>query len=67
MEEITFEEGMSRLSEITRSLEDGELPLEEQFALYKKGVELVRICNEKLDTVEKEVKILAEKDSEDEL
>lgn len=67
MEELTFEEGMEKLSEITRNLEEGTLSLEEQFGLYKEGVELVKYCNEKLDTVEKEVKFLNAKETADEL
>ena len=67
MAELTFEEGITKLEEITKNLETGELPLDEQFRLYKEGVELVKQCSEKLDTVEKEVKILSEKDVNDEL
>ena len=67
MEELTFEEGISKLEEITKKLESGELSLDEQFKLYKEGVELVNRCNEKLDTVEKEVKILGKEGENDEL
>ena len=59
MDELTFEEGMSRLEEITKDLENTELTLDEQFRLYKEGVELVKKCSDKLDTVEKEVKVLS--------
>ena len=67
MEELTFEEGISKLEEITKKLESGELSLDEQFKLYKEGVELVNRCNEKLDTVVIEVKILGKEGENDEL
>ncbi|MCD8336431.1 MAG: exodeoxyribonuclease VII small subunit [Lachnospiraceae bacterium] len=39
-------------------MEDRELPLEEAFSLYQQGLELMKSCNEKIDTVEKQILVL---------
>ena len=54
-EEKTLEQAFHELEEITARLEDRETSLEDSFALYQKGVALVRLCTEKLDTVEKKI------------
>ena len=36
-------------------LEDRETSLEDSFRLYKQGMELLKYCNDKLDTVEKKM------------
>ncbi|MCR4655740.1 MAG: exodeoxyribonuclease VII small subunit [Lachnospiraceae bacterium] len=64
--EKSLEEELRLLEETIKKLEDGELPLEESFGLYKKGMELVKSCGDKIDRVEKQVLILNEEDFEDE-
>ena len=59
-EKITLEEGFAQLDEITRKMEEPQMPLEERFDLYKKGMELVKICTAKIDTVEKSLKTVAD-------
>ena len=44
--------------EIIEQMEQGELSLEESFKLYKEGVALVSSCNESIDKVEKEIKVI---------
>lgn len=56
----TLEELFSELEVITSELEVQELPLEEAFAKYRKGMELLKECNAAVDTVEKELQILEE-------
>ena len=56
--EMTLEEGFTKLEEITGMMEKSDISLEERFGLYKQGIELVKLCSEKIDTVEKELKIL---------
>ena len=36
-------------------LEDRETSLEDSFRLYKQGMELLKYCNDKLDTVERKM------------
>ncbi|MBQ1547911.1 MAG: exodeoxyribonuclease VII small subunit [Lachnospiraceae bacterium] len=58
--EKTLEESFSELDDIIEKMEEGDLPLEETFELYKKGMEAVRECGTKIDAVEKQVKVLTE-------
>ncbi len=59
-EELTLEESFDRLEQILTTLEDGEISLEDSFALYQKGMALVKSCNEKIDAVEKKILIMNE-------
>ena len=52
----TFEENMIRLEEIVRSMERGDVPLEESLKLFQEGTELVRSCGKLLDEAELQVK-----------
>lgn len=56
----TLEEMFEELEGITTELESKELPLEEAFLKYRKGMELLKQCNDAIDTVEKELQILEE-------
>lgn len=53
--EIPLEEAFRELDEITAKLEDRNIPLEESFLLYRKGMELLKICNDRIDRVEKKM------------
>ena len=52
----TFEENMKRLEEIVRSMERGEVPLEESLKLFQEGTELVRACGKLLDDAQLQIK-----------
>ena len=54
-EELTLEEAFGQLDGLAARLEDRETSLEEAFALYKRGMELLKDCSKKLDTVEKKM------------
>ena len=54
----TFEESMSRLEEIVRTLESGSATLDQSLKLYEEGIALVRTCSLKLDDAEKKIKLL---------
>ena len=56
--ELTLEEAFARLEEVTRTLEDEGISLEESFAVDQKGMELLKYCNESIDKVEKKVLVL---------
>lgn len=58
MGELKFEEAMSRLEEIVRKLEDGNLVLDESLRLFEEGIGLIQHCSHKLDEAEKKVEIL---------
>ena len=52
----TFEESMSRLEQIVRAMERGDVPLEESLKLFQEGTELVKSCNQLLDNAQLQVK-----------
>lgn len=58
MEELSLEQAFKQLDAMLDQLESREIPLEESFQLYQKGMTLLKICNEKIDTVEKKILIM---------
>ena len=56
--EPTFKEAIDELEKITASLESGELELEKSLALFERGVELIRYCQDKLDGAQSKVELL---------
>lgn len=50
-----FAEAMMELEDIVRKLEQGDVPLEEAIDLYKKGMELSKLCHEKLTDAEQQL------------
>ena len=53
--EITFEKAIAELQSVVEKLEAGKVALEDSLALYERGVELVKICNDRLDTAQQRV------------
>ena len=56
-ENKTFEEAMQRLEQIVRTMERGEVPLEESLKLFQEGTALVQSCGKLLDQAELQVKL----------
>ncbi|MGN0981854.1 MAG: exodeoxyribonuclease VII small subunit [Candidatus Limivicinus sp.] len=52
---LSFEQSLSRLDEIVRHLEKGDLPLSESLALYEEGTGLIKSCSKMLDEAEQKV------------
>lgn len=52
----TFEESMSRLEQIIRAMERGDVPLEESLKLFQEGTELVQTCTKLLDDAQLQIK-----------
>jgi exodeoxyribonuclease VII small subunit len=57
---ITFEEAMTKLEDTVRKLEGGSMSLDDSLAAFEEAVTLVKICNEKLETAERRVRILVD-------
>lgn len=53
--EIMFNQAMEQLEEVVRQLEQGDVPLEEALTLYQKGMELSKVCHDKLQNAEKQL------------
>ena len=58
--ELSIEEVFSKLDATVEKLESRDISLEESFRLYAKGMEMLRFCNEKIDTVEKKMLQMSE-------
>ena len=56
----TLEELFQELDGMMRQMEEPGLSLEQSFSLYHRGIELLKSCNDKIDTVEKQIQILEE-------
>ena len=52
----TFEQSMSRLEQIVRTLERGDVALEDALSLFQEGTGLVRSCGQLLDEAQLQVK-----------
>ncbi len=53
--ELDFEQSVSRLDEIVRQLERGDVPLEQSLKLFEEGTALVRSCGTMLDQAEQKI------------
>ncbi len=51
----SLEETFQVLEEVISRMEQGDLTLEESFAAYHQGMDLLKSCNDKIDKVEKQV------------
>lgn len=58
--DANLEQSMQELEQVMEALNQPEISLEESFALYKKGMDLLLTCNRAIDKVEKELMILEE-------
>ena len=57
---ITLEDMFRELETLTEQMEDPDITLEQSFDLYNRGMELLKKCNESIDSVEKKVLVLDE-------
>ena len=63
MEELSFEESLEKLEEIVNKLENGDVHLDDAIEEFKKAMDLVKICNDKLNTAEESIaKIVKDND-----
>ena len=61
MKKKSFEEALAKLEQITKELEEGNIPLEESLKYFDEGVKLAEYCNSKLNDAQKKVEILLKK------
>ncbi|MEW6075025.1 MAG: exodeoxyribonuclease VII small subunit [Candidatus Omnitrophota bacterium] len=59
MAEIRFEEALKKLEKIVDDLEKGDLSLEEALKKYQEGLELSRMCSQRLESAKKKIDVLA--------
>jgi len=66
VQELSLEASLKQLEQVMEELGSSELSLEESFAKYKQGMDLLLKCNQAIDKVEKELMILEENGISDE-
>ena len=52
---VSFEQALSRLDEIVRQFESGDMLLSDSLALYEEGTGLIKTCSKMLDQAEQKV------------
>jgi len=57
--ELNFEKAMDRLESIVEQMESGKLPLEDLIVRYEEGMNLVKVCQERLSNAEQKIEIIA--------
>src|SRR5690349_23863381 len=55
---LNFEGAMDRLETIVEQMESGKLPLEDLIVRYEEGMNLVKICQERLTSAEQKIEII---------
>ena len=55
MQELSFEESLKKLEEIVNKLETGDVPLDDAIDEFTKAMELVKVCNAKLNNAEEAI------------
>ena len=56
--EPSFEGALAELEKIVARMEGGEVSLEEALAVHRRGLELARFCQQKLEAAQQQVKVL---------
>ena len=59
MAEMRFEEALKKLERIVDELEKGELSLDDALKKYQEGIELSRLCAQRLDSAKKKIELLS--------
>ena len=62
---LTFENAMSRLEEISKKLESETVNLDDAIALFEEGVKLTKFCNDKLVSAKQKIVLLSEIEGEE--
>ena len=58
--DISFESAIEELESEVKKLEEGNLSLDEALESYEKAIGLVKICNEKLESADRKVRVFVE-------
>ena len=56
--ELSFEQALAELEKIVARMESGELSLEQALESHKRGLELARFCQKRLESAQQQVKVL---------
>ena len=64
--EQSLKEIFAQLDEVIEGMEQEDVSLEETFYLYHKGMDMLKLCNDKIDKVEKKMLLLDDEGEEHE-
>ena len=56
--ELSFEKALAELERVVARMEGGNLSLEQALAAHKRGLELARFCQQRLEAAQQQVKVL---------
>ena len=56
--ETSFERALAELEKLVAQMEGGKLSLEQALEAHKRGLELARFCQERLDSAQRQVRVL---------
>ena len=57
-QEPGFEKALAELEKLVAQMEGGKLSLEQALEAHKRGLELARFCQERLEAAQRQVKVL---------
>src|SRR5881394_970835 len=57
--DLNFEGAMDRLEKIVEQMESGKMPLEDLIVRYEEGMNLVKVCQERLANAERKIEMIA--------
>lgn len=60
MDNLSFEESLEQLGEIVTKLEKGDVPLDEAIDEFNNAMQLVKVCEEKLNKAEESIAKIVE-------
>lgn len=63
-DELSFEQALANLEEIIQRMESGEAPLDSLITHHQTGVKMLKLCREKIEAAEMNIKEVQEKDKE---
>lgn len=55
---VNFESALESLEKIVEEMESEELSLDKSLKKYQEGIELIRLCSEKLKAAEKKIEVV---------
>ena len=64
MENLSFEESLEKLEEIVNKLESGNVPLDDAIDEFNNAMQLVKVCNNKLNNAEEAIAKIVEDNGE---
>ena len=59
-EKVGIEDNFEQLEDIISKMQSDRITLEQSFELYNKGLSLVQDCNNQIEKIEKQIKIIEE-------